>query len=123
VCVCVCAGGARACVRARAFPSVFGRCAWHLAARSLSLPFAPCSLPSATFRYLFAPFSILFAPFRSLSLFRSLASGCRLSLRAARRRCVFLSTSRGHTLHLWDAYTGQLRTSYRACVERALSVH
>eukprot|EP00750_Incisomonas_marina_P013232 INCI17262.4.p1 GENE.INCI17262.4~~INCI17262.4.p1 ORF type:complete len:550 (+),score=72.05 INCI17262.4:358-2007(+) len=28
--------------------------------------------------------------------------------------CAFISTSRGHTIHMWDAYTGDLRTSYRA---------
>ncbi|CAM9724717.1 unnamed protein product, partial [Chrysoparadoxa australica] len=27
--------------------------------------------------------------------------------------CVFISTSRDHPLHLWDAYTGKLRASYR----------
>lgn len=27
---------------------------------------------------------------------------------------VFVSTSRDHPLHLWDAFTGNLRASYRA---------
>ncbi|RLN89188.1 hypothetical protein BBJ28_00010468 [Nothophytophthora sp. Chile5] len=28
--------------------------------------------------------------------------------------CIFVSTSRDHPVHLWDAYTGALRASYRA---------
>jgi WD40 repeat protein len=28
--------------------------------------------------------------------------------------CCYLSTSRDHPIHLWDAFTGQLRASYRA---------
>lgn len=28
--------------------------------------------------------------------------------------CAFLSTSRDHPIHLWDAYTGRSRTSYVA---------
>jgi WD40 repeat protein len=28
--------------------------------------------------------------------------------------CVFASTSRDHPIHLWDAFNGQLRASYRA---------
>lgn len=28
--------------------------------------------------------------------------------------CVFASTTRDHPIHLWDAYTGQLRCTYRA---------
>ncbi|CAM9373963.1 unnamed protein product [Choristocarpus tenellus] len=28
--------------------------------------------------------------------------------------CVFVSTSRDHPLHMWDAFTGALRATYRA---------
>lgn len=28
--------------------------------------------------------------------------------------CVYVSTSRDHPLHLWDAFTGSLRATYRA---------
>lgn len=28
--------------------------------------------------------------------------------------CVYVSTSRDHPLHLWDAFTGNLRATYRA---------
>lgn len=28
--------------------------------------------------------------------------------------CCFASTSRDHPIHLWDAFTGTLRASYRA---------
>lgn len=28
--------------------------------------------------------------------------------------CVFISTSRDHPIHMWDAFTGGLRASYRA---------
>ena len=28
--------------------------------------------------------------------------------------CAFISTSRDHPIHLWDAFTGQLRAVYRA---------
>lgn len=28
--------------------------------------------------------------------------------------CCFLSTSQGSPVHLWDAFTGQLRATYRA---------
>lgn len=28
--------------------------------------------------------------------------------------CIFVSTSRDQPVHLWDAYTGELRASYRA---------
>ncbi|TMW66661.1 hypothetical protein Poli38472_013973 [Pythium oligandrum] len=28
--------------------------------------------------------------------------------------CIFISTSRDHPIHMWDAYTGQLRATYRA---------
>lgn len=39
--------------------------------------------------------------------------------------CCFLATSRDHPIHLWDAYTGQLRASYSAYdhLDEVVSAH